>query len=408
MEKILQNQVENESLELSSEEITDLRQLESLLISLPLEQDKNTEPETPEDIKRRLYSSIEEGFLKILPQVGFERDESLETRTQEEGLSLEELAKRQEDLTREYVQRMQKTPNGWGFTPAIASRSEKEFQGLDCLGATIALAALLRKNGIEVRKGQTAGHAMVLAKIGDILWYADGRNGILIPVSEQGKHVKNETVYELTPETISKLNLPYNLLISSDIKDGSIACILDNMKALKDISEGLEQSMGSEDIFATDKLYQENKHVLGKRNWSDVGTRLTFPGGRFMDNNESRWQEEEERIKGVITGQSESQRVINELFFRSGYKTEEELANARKKIIGESLPYKHQVLDFLAGKSEMPQGLSNEVANFFELFKEKLDDLRSKGRIETEQILIRMTSGTLEKYEDLLPKEGSV
>jgi len=39
----------NESPELSSEEIADLRELESRLISLPSEQDKITGIETPED-----------------------------------------------------------------------------------------------------------------------------------------------------------------------------------------------------------------------------------------------------------------------------------------------------------------------------------------------------------------------
>lgn len=400
--------VENSSLELSSEEIMELQELNSRLISLPKKSKEADDLEEPGDVASRLYSSIEEGFLEVLPQLGFERDEFLEIRLKEDDLSRDELLKRQEELLKEYIRRMHKVPVGWGFTPAIASRKEKEFQGLDCLGATIALAALLRKNGIEVRRGQTAGHALVLAKIGDILWYADGRNGILIPLTEEGKQIKNEIIYELTPETISKLDLPYNLLISSDIRNGSIASILDNVNALKEISEGLDQTMGSRDVDATTKIYKENKGMLDKRDWSDIGTRLTFPEGRFMDDDLAKWQEENERIKDVITGQSESQRVIQELLLQSGYKTEEEQINIRKRIIRESLPQKHQVLNFLSGKSEIPSGLSGEVKNFFELFKDKLDDLRSKGRIETEQTLIRMTSETLERYGNLLSREDFV
>lgn len=408
MEKIPQNQAENSSIELSSEEIADLQELQNRLISLAKESEEADDLKESGDITNKLYASIEEGFLEVLPRVGFERDQSLETGLREEGLSRDEFLKRQEELLKEYIRRMHKVPVGWGFTPAIASREEKEFQGLDCLGATIALAALLRKNGIEVRRGQTAGHALVLAKIGDTLWYADGRNGILIPINEEGKEIKSEVIYELTPETISKLDLPYNLLISSDIRNGSVAAILDNVKALKEISEGLDQTMDSGDVVATTKIYKENQDLLDKRDWSDIGTRLTFPEGRFMDDDIAKWQAENERIKDVITGQSESQRVIQELLLQSGYKTEEEQMDIRKSIIRESLPHKHQVLSYLSGKSEIPTGLSSEIKNFFELFKEELDDLRSKGRIETEQTLIRMTSETLERYGSLLLKEDSV
>lgn len=202
---------------LSEEEIFDIQELGNRLLVLP-EQGQFSDLENTEDAINKLYSSLEKGFLEVIPQVGFERDEALEIRTQEEGLSNEERIKRQENLLREYIKRMQNTSVGWGFTPAIVARNEKEFKGLDCLGSTIALAALLRKNGIEVSKGQTAGHAMVLAKIGDTLWYADGRNSIMIPITEKGEEYKDETVYKFSDSTISKLDLPYNILISCRVR----------------------------------------------------------------------------------------------------------------------------------------------------------------------------------------------
>lgn len=395
----IQNQ---ESSELSKDEIADLQTLKNRLLKSSAE---FSDPENRETIINQLYTEIEEGFLDILPVLGFERDESLENSLKEEGLSDSEKTARKEKLLREYVKRMQDIPVGWGFTPAIASRKEKEFQGLDCLGATIALTALLRKNGIEVRKGQTAGHALVLAKTGDTLWYADGRNGILLPISEQGKNVKNEVVYELSPGTTEKLDLPYNLLISSDIQNGSIASIFDNVNALKDISSGLDQTMADKDIAATDRLYKENKELLDSRDWADIGTRLTFPEGRFMDDSLVAWEKESERIKDVITGQNEAQRLISELFIGLGYKTGEDILGIRKKIIRESLSNKHGVLNFLSDKSEVPSGLSDEVTNFLQIFKEKLDELRQKSRIETVETLLRMIAETLERYTGLQPIE---
>ncbi len=232
--------------------------------------------------KKELFNSVQKEWFEFLNEQQILNDVDLE--------------KTDKELITDLVDRLSKTKSGFVAAPKMYKLLPYDKRGLECLSASMALASVLEKKGIDYNFISPAGHIALEINIDGKKYYIDPRNKTGLDIGD----LIQEEILESKSYDLVKLkdnHSKYSFYFRYKNKEDILKAVFANLSVLNNLNHGKKEG-ASLDLKEHEEVANLLKIELNKIDFKKINKFESQNYDSFYERNKALIKEEEKRVYG--------------------------------------------------------------------------------------------------------------